>query len=169
MRSHTASTRISSRNSKTSGRLVTSNLHKVSSDGSSHPLAQSAILTLSESTQLRVCPQAPLHLSKRCIQLRGGLGRSVVKRCWRITAYRTNAESHPLAQSVIRTLSKSAHLRICLVEKREKKEKEKTKRPLVISANNGGVYGDLPNANHALPRNARRSSNTATSHTFTPA
>ena len=36
--------------------------------------------------------------------------------------------------------------------------------PLVSSANNGGIFGGLPNADHALPRNARRSS-TVTLHT----
>ena len=41
------------------------------------------------------------------------------------------------------------------------KEEEKTKSTLVSSANNGGIF--------ALPRNARRSSNTTTSLIFTPA
>jgi len=40
------------------------------------------------------------------------------------------------------------------MEKCEEKEKEKTKRPLVTSVNNGGIFGGLPNANLALPRNA---------------
>ena len=40
------------------------------------------------------------------------------------------------------------------MEKREKKAKEKTKRPLASSANNGGIFGGLPNAPRlTLPRN----------------
>ena len=50
-----------------------------------------------------------------------------------------------------------------------KKEREKTIRPLVTSANNGGIFGGLPNANHALPSNSRKSSSQATSLIFTPA
>ena len=55
------------------------------------------------------------------------------------------------------------------LEKREKKEKEKTKGSLVSSANNGNIFGGLPDANLTLPRNARRSSNTTTALIFTPA
>jgi len=39
------------------------------------------------------------------------------------------------------------------LEKEMEKDREKTIRPLVISANNGGIFGGLPNANHALPSN----------------
>ena len=55
------------------------------------------------------------------------------------------------------------------LEKEMEKEKEETSRPLVTSANNGGIFGGLPNANHALPSNARRFSSQATSLIFTPA
>ena len=49
------------------------------------------------------------------------------------------------------------------LEKEMEKEREKTIRPLVTSANNGGIFGGLSNANHALPSNSRKSSSPAKS------